>query len=204
MKVLEKGNTRLAFYSVPKVGKTAIKGVMKRTAQPDGRFNNYGDHFFSPRLRWHGRNCYRFTVVRDPLERLVSAYANRIADRDDIRTAPLSVLACKLLGLNPSPGLEEFVLNLNKYFWINDRIFRHVIPQIRYIGKDPGYYNAIYSIRQMSEVAEMLSEQLGETIVIPRSNASISRFSVDDLSEEAKAIAQKFYREDYAIYGDYF
>ena len=204
MKTVKLGDRKLAYYSVPKVGKTAMKGVLKKLSQPDGEFHNYGDKLFNPLLKFHGRGCYRFTVVRDPVARLVSAYANRVADRDDIRRSRFSVFMARLLGLDPSPDLNTFVLNLRKYALINDRIFRHVVPQIRYIGKDPCFYDAIFSIREMDKVAEHLSQLTGREIVIPRSNASIKRFTVDDLSPEALAVARAYYRKDYEIYGDYF
>ena len=205
MKVVTYQNKKLAYYSIPKVGKTTMKRVMDRISQPDGQYQNLGDKRFSPMLRWHGRNCIRFTVVRDPIERLISAYADRVADRDDIRRSSISVLLCRLLGLNPHPTLEEFALNLHKYYLINDRIYRHVIPQIRYIGKDPSFFDRIFSIRQMDKVVEYLSGITGkEILVVKHKNASIARFTAEDLSPLAKERLRDFYRKDYEIYGKYF
>lgn len=205
MKVVTCQKKKLAYYSIPKVGKTTMKRVMDRISQPDGHYHNHGDKRFSLLLRWHGRNCTRFTIVRDPIERLISAYADRVADRDDIRRSAISVFLCKLLGLNPHPSLDEFARNLHKYYLINDRIYRHVIPQIRYIGKDPQFFDRIFSIRQMDKVLEYLSGITGkELLVVKHKNASISRFSVNDLSPEAMEKLRQFYRKDYEIYGSYF
>lgn len=204
MKVVIKNNIRLAFYSVPKVGKTSMKRVMDLISKPDGTYINYRDKRFSPLLKWRGRDCIRFTVIRDPIERLVSAYADRVADRDDIRRSAISVFLCKLLGLNPSPSLEEFALNLRKYCYINDRIYRHVIPQYRYIGKDPAFFDKIFSIREMDKVNAWLGELMGTHIESRHKNASVSRFSKADLSPEATEYLKAFYRKDYELYGAYF
>ncbi|HEY9034607.1 MAG TPA: sulfotransferase family 2 domain-containing protein [Pseudomonadales bacterium] len=204
MKVVRLGEMKLAYYSVPKVGKTAMKSVMDTLSRPDGDYRNYGDKLFSPLMRWRGRGCYRFTIVRDPVERLVSAYADRVADRDDIRRSVLSVVLARLLGLDPSPDLNTFALNLKKYALINDRIFRHVVPQLRYIGRDPGFYDAIFSIREMDKVAATLSELSGREVSIRRANASKAKVSKADLSPAALAALQDFYREDYRLYGQYF
>lgn len=204
MKVVTTKNMKLAFYSVPKVGKTTMKRRMEIVSEPDGHYHNYGDRRFSPLLRWRGRDCIRFTIIRDPIERLISAYADRVADRDDIRRSSISTFLCKLLGLNPSPGLEEFALNLKKYYLVNDRIYRHVLPQVRYIGTDPHFYDRIFALRDMDKVAEYLADKSGKEIEIKKRNASVSRFSVDDLSPEAIASLREFYKKDYQIYGNYF
>ena len=204
MKVVTSGKTRLAYYSVPKVGKTAMKHLMDKVSLPDGTYHNYGDKRFSPLMKWRGRDCIRFTIVRDPIKRLISAYADRVADRDDIRRSAVSTALCRMLGLNPSPSLEEFALNLQKYYLINDRIYRHVIPQVRYIGTDPDFYDRIFSIREMGEVAKYLGGLTGKHIVIPQRNASIARFTEDDLSPQALANLREFYLKDYEIYGAFF
>ncbi len=155
-------------------------------------------------MRWRGRGFIRFTIIREPIERLISAYSDRVADRDDIRRSSVSTFLCKLLGLNPSPSLEEFALNLRKYYLINDRIYRHVLPQIRYIGKDPAFYDRIFSLREMDKVAEYLAELSGKEIEIKKRNVSVSKFSNDDLSPQAIASLRDFYKKDYEIYGKYF
>lgn len=205
MMTVDQGNARLAYYCIPKAGKTALKSTMKHISDDGGSYHNYGDKRFSPLLRWQGRNRFRFTVVRDPVNRLVSAWSDRVGDRDDIRRSAISVMLAKPLGLNPSPDLEEFVLNLRKYALINDRIYRHVIPQTRYIGKQPDFYQAIYSIKQLNTLAAQLSGLVGKEVQIQQLNASrSSKREQPVLSAEALACAQDFYRQDYDLYGRYF
>lgn len=199
------GDMRIAYYCVPKAGKTAMKSTMKKMSEDGGVFTNFGDHPISARMRKRSEGHHRITVVRDPVERLISCWSDRVGDRDDIRRSSISTFLCKPLGLNPSPDLEEFVLNLRKYQMINDRIYRHVIPQIRYIGKEPDFFQAIYSIREMDKAQEELSVLVGKDVRIEKRNVSKSNKTVKPvLSQEALEYAREFYRQDYDLYGKFF
>lgn len=198
------GDIRIAYYCVPKAGKTTMKNTMKKISE-GGTYVNYGDHPISPLMRRRGRDHHRITVVRDPVDRLISAWSDRVGDRDDIRRSSISTFLCKPLGLNPSPDLEEFVLNLRKYQMINDRIFRHVIPQIRYIGTEPDFFQAIYSVKDMARAQDELSELVGKDVRIEKLNVSKTNKQIKPvLSTEALEYAREYYRKDYDLYGKYF
>lgn len=200
----EHNEIKLAYFCIPKCGKTSVKSLMAEIGRPNDSFNNYGAKVFNPIDRYRARDSYRFTVVREPLARLVSCYSDRVADRDDIRRSSLSVALCKPLRLNPTPCLEEFVLNLRKYALINDRIYRHVIPQVRYVGTNADYYDAIYKIQDIPKLAAVLNSKLNLSLKTRQRNSSVKRFSVKDLSVEASEYAREYYRNDFDILGDYF
>lgn len=204
MMTVSLGDARLAYFCVPKAGKTTMKSMMKKISD-GGNFENYGDRQFSSRFQQLTRDHYRFTVVRDPVDRLISCWSDRVGDRDDIRRSAISTFLCKPLGLNPSPGLEEFVLNLRKYQMINDRIYRHAIPQVRYIGKEPAFYHGIFSVKEMPRAEQELSAVVGKSVVIGRLNVSkTNKKEKPVLSTEALEYAREFYRVDYDLYGRYF
>jgi hypothetical protein len=199
----EHNGNKLAYFCVPKCGKTSVKSLMAEIGRPNNAFYNYGAKQFNIIDRKRAKDCYRFTVVRDPLSRLVSAYSDRIADRDDVKRSALSTVLCKPLGLNPTPGIEEFVLNLRKYALINDRVYRHVIPQVNYVGKDDSYYDAIYKIQDIPKLADDLSEMLGLSLATRQQNSSKKKASLSDLSNEAIESAKEYYAMDYKVLGRY-
>jgi len=196
---------KLAYFCIPKCGKTSVKSLMAEIGRPNDAFNNYGAKQFNWRDRSRAKDTdFRFTVMREPLSRLISAYSDRVADRDDIRRSGLSTTMCKMLKLNPSPCPEEFVLNLRKYALINDRIYRHVIPQVNYVGKQADYYHKVYRIQDIPVLAQDLSEMLDLNLQTRKSNSSKKKASLDDLSSEAIEFAKEYYRDDYDVYGEYF
>ena len=203
MMTTDYNGVKMAYYCVPKCGKTTVKSLLKRIREAGGAQRNYGDHIITPLARWRGRDHFRFTVIRDPMQRVLSAYGDRVADRDDIRRSGFSVLMCKLLGLNPSPGPEEFILNLKKYMMINDRIFRHVIPQVMYTGTDLSFYDAVYTVKEMDKLVDKINEMHGLDIEPAKRNAGKKKFTVDDLSPEAQDYIRQFYKKDYEVFASY-
>ncbi len=195
---------KLAYFCIPKCGKTSVKSLMAEIGRPNESYFNYGAKVFNPLDRHRAKDAYRFTVIREPISRLVSAYNDRIGDRDDVRRSGLSTTLCKPLGLNPSPDIEEFVLNLRKYALINDRVYRHVIPQVKYVGKDANYYDAIYKIQDIPRLADDLSQMLGLELSTRKNNSSKKNKTVSDLSNEAIELAKEYYSEDFNILGQYF
>ena len=195
---------KIAYFCVPKCGKTSVKSILTQIKKQGGELHNYGDRMITPLMRWRGKDRFRFTVIREPVERLVSAYSNRITDRQDICRSSLSVALAKSLGLNPSPCPEEFILNLRKYAYINDRVFRHVVPQIRYTGADISFYDEIYNIKDMDKLTSRLSNMFDLEIETVQRNPSSKKFTVDDLSKEALEYAREFYKRDYDVFGKYF
>ena len=150
--------------------------------------------------RRRGKDAFRFTVIRDPVSRLVSAYNDRVGDRDDIKRSSISVILCKIMGLDPHPSLEDFALNLRKYALINDRIFRHVVPQVWYTGRDLSFYDKVYNIREMDQVFTDVSEIVNLDIPSNVRNASKSNAKKDELSPKAIAYLEDFYRKDYQTF----
>ena len=203
MLTMQYRDTKIAYYCVPKCGKTTVKSIFKTLKQEGGDYHNYGYSKISPLSRRRGKDAHRFTVIRDPIARLVSAYNDRVGDRDDIARSSISVSLCHIMGLNPSPCLEEFSLNLRKYAAINDRIFRHVVPQTWYTGKDLSFFHQIYNIQDMDQVFADVS-QLTEVTILPKvRNASRSNAKSNDLSNEALNYLQHFYRNDYHTFEEY-
>lgn len=199
----EHNGIKLAYFCIPKCGKTSVKSVMSEIGKPNNSFKNYGAKQFNMIDRHHAKHAYRFTVIRDPLSRLISAYSDRVADRDDIKRSIVSRALCKPLGLNPSPTIEEFVLNLPKYAAINDRIYRHVIPQVNYVGKDNTYYDAIYKIQDIPVLVDDIGDMLSLKLDARTRNSSKKKATIDQLSTEAIEFAKEYYADDYDILGQY-
>src|SRR5204863_9345498 len=97
-------------------------------------------------------NNFRFTVVRDPIERLLSAYSNRVLQHDELSEARLRYGQADA-NLTPRPGIGVFIDNLEQYRAADESIRHHTEPLTYFLGDDPTYYNRIYG---MSEIGELV------------------------------------------------
>ncbi|TGQ22434.1 sulfotransferase family 2 domain-containing protein, partial [Mesorhizobium sp. M00.F.Ca.ET.216.01.1.1] len=57
----------------------------------------------------------KFTIVRDPLERLLSAYSSRILDINVLTRSSAKAEMLEAFGLPTDPDLDTFILNVEKY-----------------------------------------------------------------------------------------
>lgn len=127
-----------------------------------------------------------FTVVRDPVERFVSAYTNRIKK---LNTAgeqfPISYL------------IDNFdsIINDKKY---ND-IAHHLKPLSFFCGKDPSIFTHIFNIRQFDEIKKLLETTYGVSLPDIHLNTSDSGKKPELTLKQIHWI-QRAYSEDYKLY----
>jgi len=136
----------------------------------------------------------RIAVVRDPVERLISCYTDRILkkNRNGMR--------------NYIPSFDYLVENLEALQKEFVDLRHHSIPQITWLGTAPAYYNYILSTKKLqSEFTPLISKI--SNISIPqtshRKQSGRLRRTFEVTTENKKIIREK-YADDYNIYGDYF
>ena len=172
---------RIAYFPIPKVANTSLRSAL-RTAVGDDSFHNTGNRTMSPLLRRRAAGCWKFAVIRDPLARALSGYGNRVMYHRDIERAGVSRALLGLRGLPVEPDLDTFFVHLRAYMTANDRVRRHLMLQRRYLGRDLGYFDRIYRIEEMPQLAADLSERLGTEVNIGREQTGGPKFKRADLS----------------------
>ncbi len=130
---------------------------------------------------------FKFTVVRDPLDRFVSGYRNRIIDNRD--------LAENADGLPALPDMDFFATHLRGYCEANGKIDWHFRPQTEVIG-DPAAYDRIYDISELDELYTDLKEKCGVELKPYNRNKSRAPKPAPMSSEAMQAVFD-FYRADY-------
>lgn len=205
---------RLSYISVPKVACTSVKHVFYQAenGQTFKPFQANGVqrhiHHLYPGYRFdqlpHDRIAghHRVAVVRDPLQRLLSCYSNRVVFHRCLSEEKVGP-ALAVAGLTCDPDLGEFLDRFDEYRAVSGEVSHHSNPLIHSLGEDPAFYGKIYAISQLAEFVSDINTRLGKDLKIGHSQAGGPKLQVADMSEAHRARFTERFAADYRIYGRY-
>ncbi len=159
---------KLTYISVPKIACTSLKNyffeVENGFAFKPFRLNGkrHGIHQFalSPKFSMLKSNKMaghrKITVVRDPWKRIVSCYANKVVAEKALHKIEFN-RAQEKLGLVCDPSLDNFVNLLEHYRAASLITRRHTQPLSHFLGKDPDFFDRIFSIDQLPQMTEYVA-----------------------------------------------
>jgi hypothetical protein len=207
----------IVYHATPKVACTSIKLALyeleyRKPFQPQQDNNGKWKHIHNS---WQGGTPYfspvppqvsyfKFAVVRDPLERFLSAFANRVIYHGELSEKNLSRLEGEFSRLKPNPSLSEFIANLDCYRAVSWQIKHHTDLQIDFIGKDLLYYNRIFGFAELTKIPEALKVAIGAQIMLPHEQSGGPKLSAGDLSNSERRRISEFYAEDYLLLEDFY
>ena len=203
MHVFDIYHNEIAYYLTPKCGTRTLFGWSALIKEPN-LYNEHPEWFIENRQEieypelaakikkienpTHDQTI-RFCIVRDPIERFVSAFTNRIL----FHKKP-----------NVEISISTFIENmddlLEQKIYANAKI--HFRTQTHYIGKDTGIYTHIFSINEINKLKNML--EVHTNICLPDIHLQKSGKCVKPtLTNEEKCVIKKKYHLDYEIYEKY-
>lgn len=206
---------KLTYVSVPKVACTSIKRMFFEieNGKPFNVFHTNGH-------MWHIHNFYkghafgdlphrriadhrRLAVVRDPVQRVLSCYSNRVVHHGKL-TAKAAGPALERAGLKPAPDLGEFVDQFEAYRAVSPDVQHHSQSLIHSLGEDPGFYARVYDIRELGDFVADVGAHLGRELVLGRHQTGGPKFTPDDLTAAQRDRLMQIFAEDYRIWGRHF
>ncbi|WP_323246487.1 sulfotransferase family 2 domain-containing protein [Synechococcus sp. CCY9202] len=140
----------------------------------------------------------RITMVRDPISRFLSAYANRVLDSR--WRNPSHAQRCKSMGLPAKPDLETFLANLNDYQSIPE-IAHHTRTQRFFLGNDLSYYDKVFRVEELASAIDYINSRAGMTLEFPRLKTDGPKLRKQDISEIAVRRLMHILCEDYELLG---
>lgn len=205
-------NTGLEYFPVPKIACTSMKLAVfahnepdvKVTLRPpgvrdpdmiafhhDGRPYRHVHQLYPSRLLrlrpWPlARGTRRFCLVRDPVKRFLSGYGNRVVFHND-------------LNLPEPPPLDEFLDRLDEFRRI-PTIKHHFAPMFRFLGLRPGFYDRIFDIGELDQLAHYCAEH-GAPLTIPHTQTGGPKIPESTLTAPMRRKVESLYRFDYLLYG---
>ncbi|MFD0981599.1 sulfotransferase family 2 domain-containing protein [Tropicimonas aquimaris] len=204
----------LTYVSVPKCACTSLKqfffhihnGFEFRRFNINGQ--TYTIHKLASSIPFENldtkstRNHRKIAVVREPVGRLVSCYANKVVD-GRILEKPKVARNLERRGLSTTPTIHDFVRDLSAYQAASPNILHHSRPLSYFLGRDPSYFDKLFSLREMSSLIEYVADVVGEVPSLPHSQKSTSSDVAKQITSEDRERIEKIYAEDLEIFGQW-
>ena len=207
---------KLAYFPVPKVAGTAIKFTLYELEyrKPfEQKWN--GDRWlhihdvyvtkpFSNADKSDLSEFTRFVMIRDPIDRLMSAYANRVLALRELSSEALDRHKCSELGLVADPDADFFFGHIDQYMYVSDSIKHHMESISNYTGDDLSFFTRVFKFEQFSELPKFFSETFNCPVTVRREQESQLKLKFESLSKITRDKILKFLREDYELLKDYY
>lgn len=206
---------RIAYMAVPKAACSSVKAALAGldpgvSADTIARFETdiMAVHRLYPTRRFHpGRwrrhdGWFRFTVVRDPLKRMLSVYTDLIAGRRILHDSTNFQRGHAPLPQDPDP--DTFYLRLDDYMHWASAVKHHALPMRLFSGTDLAAYDRVYRTGEMDALAADLARRTGCEVTIPRLNESRVRLDFGSLRPQTRDALRSRLVPEYDLYGSLF
>ncbi len=143
----------------------------------------------------------KIVVVRDPVERLISVYRNRVGHYREIEAADFDALGLPST-LPRTPDFDTFCEHLPQYRKLVS-IHHHTQPQTLYIG-DLQRFDRVFRFEELSELVSYLSDLNGAPVTLPRLRTEGASRAEISISRRSLDLIAGYYRSDYALLREFY
>lgn len=169
------------------------------------RYNDEGEvhglfpsHYFEPVKE---KNVFKFAVIRDPIDRLLSAYRHRVIDSHELSVEALKgddhYTAFRRRQLKPEPEISEFIQNLERYRFDVYQIKHHTDPQVLFLGNDAKYYDRLFLFEELATMSAEIERATGAKIELRHEMRSKPLAITPQKAD--RDFLTKFYKDDYKL-----
>ena len=125
-------------------------------------------------------DAIKIAVVRDPLERFLSAYNNRVNWHKDINFNNLS--------------MKDVIKRLKEKNFDN----QHFLPQTFFLGNDPNYFNYLTKMPSINGLVDYINQFFGKNLKIKRLQTNHGRnpITMEEVSKFSNEL-RYIYKKDY-------
>ena len=199
---------KLLFVNAPKCAGTSLKFMLYDYLDESRREsevhigNRFSAQKFDAKVIKKCKNYYKFCVVRDPVDKLISCYNNRVIDKKIL----LKRHRYFLKGLSPTPTFDVFLQKLHLYQQASPDIMWHSRKLVFFLGNNANIYDDIFSISEVNtRLIPILEKKLKSKLKRPVKNQTICKMvKKNNLSNKQIKKIEQWYRKDYETYGRFF
>ncbi|WP_424939163.1 sulfotransferase family 2 domain-containing protein [Aliiroseovarius sp. S253] len=139
-------------------------------------------------------------VVRDPVDRLISAWKNKVNYDTFKRRDEIGDLENELLSTRPSFG--EFLENYDAYRFNSRAVRVHTFPLEWHLGPDRSHFTQVFKLEELGTLAEHLSGLADKDVNFSNKNASGWVGREISLTADQKDILRVITKVDYQWLGN--
>lgn len=200
---------RLVYYPVPKVACTSLKVLFYRldTNRDPGSLRTrdgapvdiHSVYWSNPdRGRWSPvyETYFSFAVLRDPVERFVSGFRNRIHHHRDLERERSVLLGRHRLPTRPD--FDVFVRLFPLYFRASAVVRHHFRPQRDFVSRVVGRVSRVYRLEELDVLRKDLEEWTEVPVAIPELQTGGRGVDVAPTADHVRWI-REYMRPDYAM-----
>ncbi len=189
---------KIAFFNVPKAASTSLKHAfyIVQHGKPfeNGDFGAGNIHkLYKVKVPVTREDIealdgyWKFTVLRDPVKRMLSAYSNRVLHHRDMHKMPRARLRAALRGLSLTPSVDMFLRKIERYRDFSYSIRSHTGPVSTFVGPDLSLLDAVYRTDELPRLAADLSARIGQNVEIPHLQTGGPKIAFEDLGPASRA-----------------
>lgn len=206
--------TKLAYFPVPKIACNSVKACIfeiennisveeRKRVEPNFNLHRvFPSASFSRAKQGIPKEFEKFGIVRDPLERFLSGFNEKVLVKNIIVKSRKMTEFCISNRLNYSPNLEEFITQFHKYCELP--FFRqHFGSQAYFLGNNLNYFDKLFSIKKLFQLEKLLSEKLDRDILLPRINSQKKLVGMESLTHNLSVKLENILNEDLQLLKDF-
>uniref|UniRef100_UPI00131D5119 sulfotransferase family 2 domain-containing protein n=1 Tax=Thaumasiovibrio occultus TaxID=1891184 RepID=UPI00131D5119 len=205
LKVIPVVQGKLAYFPLPKVACSSIKTALYEMHQQRvfDSHNYRGLHvhdYWLSNMSPIEKFERTVIVVRDPIERFISAYASRVLDHGELNRIAIERSSPWLAKSVPhfKPTLSQFVAHLDVYLQVPS-IAHHCQPLSTWVHDSLEPFSDVVPMSNMVKVQSLLSDVTKKEVLIPRNHVGKNRVELGRLSRGELDYLLGYYQRDYEL-----
>jgi hypothetical protein len=139
----------------------------------------------------------RIAFVREPSQRILSAYANRVIYHKALEKFG----DFEKLGLNSTPSVEEFILKLPLYRSACHEVRHHTDLMTLFLGPSRDLFDRLLNLSEIEVFYDILEKAYNKKIDRRRRQFEGPKLTIDDLSSSTRKLLISYCAHDYDFLG---
>lgn len=205
LQAIEVIEDQIGYFPIPKAACSSVKlALYKLKTHRDYDKDSYdGIHIHDYWTRQQKPlKCFtnKIIIIRDPIERFLSAYSNRVLDHGELNRGAIERDCPWLLKKLPHfrPNVSQFIESLDKYMLV-PVIDHHCKALSWHVKNDLSEFTHIYPLENIGEFEKYLQEKSEEKFIIPRSHVGKNKVQLGQLTREELEALFVYFDDDYRL-----
>jgi len=147
---------------------------------------------------------FRFAILRDPLERFLSAHKSKVFRGGGLGPRFVPPAQLRAAGLPQRPDFATFVEHLDAYRSLSSNVAHHTAPQVVFLGRTPSVFDRLATLEEVGELRAEIAARVGRALPMPPDVNSTEDIPTPVPTPSQRRRIEAFYAEDYDIFGTWF